>query len=231
MARRNKVALITGGAKRIGKSVCFYLAKQGYDIALHYNTSEQEALTVQNEIRNLHGVYIEIFQCDFTQLHNIKDLMESVYHKFSDLDVLINNASIFERIPFANTSIDDLQENFAVNMIAPFLLSQEFYARSKSGYIINMLDRHITSNKSAYFPYLLSKKSLADLTKMLVDENSANFRVNGICIGITELSQDFPTPNNKKIVMLADINKAISTLLANDSITGQNIFLDGQHLS
>lgn len=227
-------ALVTGGAKRIGKELALELAKQGYDIALHYHTSAQEAEATADKIR-LMGQKCECFHADLTDAKVLAPLVESAFTAFPYLNVLINNASIFERCSFADTTIDRFDRHMALHVRTPFFLSQSFAKQCNNGQIINIIDSHITKNHSPYFVYLLSKKALKDVTEMLALECGPKIRVNAVCPGITEISIDLDPDYVDRIqknlplqavVPIEHITQAVMQCIESEYLTGQCIFVD-----
>ncbi len=231
-----KVALITGGAKRLGREIALYLANCGYDIALHYNSSEKPAKNTQTEIVKL-DVSCEIFKAN---LSNESDLISRVHEKFSNLDILINSASIFEKSLMADTSTQFLEKHLKVNLAAPFWLSRDFAKTFKKGHIINILDTRITSQRTSYAAYSISKKALAEMTKMAAFEYAPKIRVNAVAPGLIlppegkdesyldNLAKGIPL---KRKGTIKSILNTVNFLLNNDYITGQIIFCDGgEHL-
>lgn len=231
-----KAVLITGGAKRLGNRIAIALARIGYDIALHYNSSREDAEKARREITSL-DVICEIFKADLSQE---SDLIPKVYKKFPDLEILINNASIFESSPIKETSVELWQRHLSVNLTAPFWLSRDFAKICRKGHIINILDTRINSNRTTYAAYSISKKALCDLTMMCAVEFAPHIRVNGIAPGLIlppegkddtyldRLAKNIPmqrkgSPEN--------ITASIEFLLKNYYTTGQIIFNDGgEHL-
>ena len=237
--RNSKAALITGGAKRIGKAIALYLASLGYDIALHYNTSKKESLLLKSEIENT-GQKCVLFQCDFYDLKKSLKLIKKVKQRFPSLCLLINNASIFEKGLFLETDISSLERHLNVNFKTPFVLSYDFAKLCKKGQIINMLDTNVVRKNSKYFAYNLSKKTLYDFTKMTAYELGPDIRVNGIAPGpilppfgkddgyLKIKARNIPLKRKGDVRY---ITKAIGFLLENDFITGECLFVDGgKHL-
>ena len=177
-----KSALITGGAKRIGKAIAVHLAESGFDIALHYNTSKKEALETAREIKGL-GQKCLIFKCDFNKISNTLSLIKEVKKSFPSLNLLINNASIFKEGLLTNTDVNQFENHFNINLKTPFFLSRDFAKLCKRGHIINILDTNITRKHSKYFSYNLSKKMLHEFTKMAAVELAPNIRVNAVAPG------------------------------------------------
>lgn len=235
-----QAALITGGAKRIGRVIALTLAKQGIDIALHYNGSKVEAEKTTEEVRAL-GVDCTLFQSPLGSEKQAYALIASVAKKYGYLNILINNASVFERKSFLETDEAFLDAHFDINFKAPFFLTQSF-AKATTGkaHVVNMLDTYITRHNGHYFGYLLSKKALAEFTKMAARELAPRIHVNGVCIGVTTLSdnlkpdyvarkqRDLP---EQKLVEPQEIADAVLSLIQTPYLNGQLLFVDsGDHL-
>lgn len=232
-------ALVTGASRRIGKAVCLHLANLGYNIALHYNKSKKDSQKLQNEIQNK-GVECNLFLCDLTNEKQITEFIHKVYRKFPDLNILINNASSFNKSKLKSEKISLFKENIKIHLIAPFIFTRDFAKKVKKGIIINILDTNITKNSTEYFSYLLSKKALAELTKLSAIELAPHIRVNGIAPGLIlaptrakkghlkKRSKNVPL---KRIGSIKDITNTLQFLMETDYITGQIIFNDGgEHL-
>jgi NAD(P)-dependent dehydrogenase (short-subunit alcohol dehydrogenase family) len=231
-----KTILITGGAKRIGRATALYLAKQGYNLAIHYNQSHTEALSLQQEIKQL-GKTCHIFQATLTGKEtDANSLLTNTLNQCPTLYGLINNASTFTPASLAKTNENLLQKQFNDNLNNALWLSKTFHKLVKNGVIINILDSYIHKNPFNHTPYILAKKSLAELTKLNAREFAPNIRVNAIAPGLI-------IPANKKEKLLfkkllpatplqragdpKDIAHAIEFLLTNNYITGQIINIDG----
>ncbi len=235
----SSAALITGGAKRIGRSISMELARMGYDIAIHYNSSYKEAADARSEVERS-GVKCEIFRSDLSELSGISSLIDEVVSRFPGLNVLINNASMFREIRFADVTEQDFKADFNVNFKAPFFLCQDFARNVSSGLIVNMLDSRISKVHNAHFVYNLSKKSLHQLTLMLAKELGPDIRVNAICPGpILPASGDDPDKFREIVSKIpleksgdtVYINQAVRYLVTNEFTTGEVLFVDGgQHL-
>lgn len=233
--------LITGAAKRIGRAIAKYLAKQDYSIAIHYHYSHKEAQGLAKEIRDNNG-HCEIFCADLANAKASQQLLPKVIKKFPDLQFLINNASLFEQSDIKTGNLKDFNQHFAINLRAPLILTSQFAKLYvKSGSIINILDTNISKTKTAHLSYLLTKKSLMDLTTLAAVELAPHIRVNAIAPGLIlapeHKKNDYLDRLAKKIPLKrrgepADIAKAVHFLMENTFITGQTIFVDGgEHLS
>lgn len=230
--------IITGGAKRVGAATALYFAHKGYDIALHYNSSESEAQSLQQQIRKT-GVSCEIFSHDLSDISGLDALIKTIHAKMSHCNTLINNASIFERCEFLETDEALFDRQFDINFKAPFFLTQSFaktFGNNPSACVINILDTDIAQNQISHFAYLLSKKALADFTKMAAIALGKNIRVNGVCPGSmlpsTENCSAYEMKTKELVPLklqpsLDDLSEAIYWLTQQKSITGQIINVDG----
>src|SRR3989338_7497788 len=162
---KQKAALITGAAQRVGREITLKLAALGYDIALHYNTSETQAQTLKRQIHSLKR-RCELFPCDLKDPDRTQDLVGQVHREFPYLSLLINSASIFEPVRFQDSNWENLDNNYAIHLRAPYVLTKEFAKRCKDGQIINMLETHIVNNRLTHFDYLLTTKASASFPKL-----------------------------------------------------------------
>lgn len=239
MENNNKTALITGASRRIGRATAEHLSKQGYNIALHYNESEKDAIDTQETIIN-DGNKCQLIQADLLDPTSYKKIIDDSLTAFGNIDVLINNASIFNKYSFMDTDEETFDKNISIHLKAPFFLTQNFVKKCNKGCIINIIDSKISSNEGAYFSYLLSKKSLFDFTMMVAKEIAPDFRVNAICPGSILPSEHWSKEDidnkNSNLPMqttptLQDICQNILHLINTPSLTGQCIYVDsGQNL-
>lgn len=231
--------LITGSAKRVGAEIALYLAAQGFSIALHYHRSKKAAEILAKQIKEIRGD-CTIFRADLANANEVQRLIPTVHQKCPNFRVLINSASIFEKATLAQSDIKNLDQNFAIHLKAPLILSRQFAKICKTGVIINILETHIVHNQTPYFDYLLSKKSLAALTKMAAVELAPDIRVNAIAPGLILAPPSRPRGHLERLAKKVplkrkgnptDIARAAHFLIENDYITGQTIFVDGgEHL-
>lgn len=229
------VALVTGGAKRLGHEICLMLAKEGYDIALHFNTSKKEAEHTKEIIETL-GRRCLLVQGELSDTASYRQFINKVNKSLGTLTLLVNNASRFEKIAFKNTTKKVFDHHFNIHVRAPFFLSQEFAKTSSKGAIVNLLDARVETYQTEYFSYTLTKKTLKEMTLLLAKELAPNIRVNGICPGPIlapeNLGDDFlnkiaqMTPM-KRPGSVKDILSAIKYLAQSDYITGEILFVDG----
>jgi len=239
MRNRQQAALVTGGSKRLGKSISLALAERGYDIALHYGTSRETAEQTAEAIREYH-VQCRTFQCDLNDLQKTGQLVSRVLDTLPHCGLLVNNASVFRRNSFLDTDTEFLEKHLTVNFKAPFILTRQFALLRKSGHVINMLDTKITRASEQFFAYTLSKKLLFEFTQMAAKDLGPAMRVNGICPGIilpsSETSEEVLEKMIRKLPLrqqgtTEDILRGLYYLIDNKFVTGDCLFIDGgEHL-
>ena len=241
--KTTNAALITGAAKRIGQEIALNLAKKGYDIVISYNNSESEAKKLAKKIRDNFSVKCEIYLCDLQDQNQAKELLKFSIQKFPHLNLLVNNASVFNKSKFITAPDNEMMNNLNLHLISPLVLSKEFAKniaakKIKNAQIINMVDKNIARFDTSYFYYLMSKKFSAEFTKMLSLELAPEIRVNAVAPGFILNSVNEKNPSQethnliKKIPLktkggVENILQAIEFLLNNNFVTGQILFIDG----
>ncbi len=232
---KNKAALVTGGAVRLGKAIALALAGHGFDIALHYNSSQAEALKTADEIKDC-GVDCELFQLDLSEANQFSEFMAAVCKRFPNLNLLVNSASGYIEAAVSETTLAIFDSQMTVNLRAPFFLTRAFSKLCKKGSVINIIDNKIAFNQYPYSAYLLSKKGLAEFTKMAAIEFAPSIKINGIAPGIIMFSdsnnRDYIDWRIKGIPLRKKgeteyITDMIIYLVENSFITGQIFFVDG----
>jgi len=239
MSTSKGAALVTGGARRIGAAISLALARNGYDVALHHLSSVEEAERVAGEIEGM-GRRCRLFRCDLNDHGETANLVARVREHYSGLNVLVNNASIFERGALADTGQDLLERHFNINFKAPFFLSQAFADGCAQGHIINILDTRVSRSDPHHTAYTLSKKALLELTRMAARELGPAIRVNGVSPGmilpppggvVDELERRSAGLPLKRIGDTDNLVAAVLFLLDNPFVTGECIHVDGgEHL-
>ncbi|WP_321289521.1 SDR family NAD(P)-dependent oxidoreductase [uncultured Sunxiuqinia sp.] len=232
-----KTALITGASKRVGRALTNYLALKGWNIAIHYNSSAKEADQLKDELsKKFAQCKFATFQANLMKEKEVQRLIPEVIKEFQSLDLLINNASVFAPSYLKDTALELIQKQMTVNFQAPFLLSRDFANYAKQGLIINFVDTRITTNKSNFAAYSISKKALWELTKMSALELAPKIRVNAIAPGVTlppeDQDEDYLWELAKEIPMqkpggLEPIIRSLDFILENNHLTGQLLFGDG----
>jgi len=233
----NKTALITGASKRVGKAIAEHLAAEGWNVIIHFNSSEKPAQELKNELaRNFPGQDFQTIQANLANDSQVENLIPQIVGKSGKFELLINNASVFNSGYISETNPELFNSQLNVNLKAPFLLIRDFAKYCKTGNIINFVDTRITTNKSNFAAYSLSKKGLWELTKMAALEFAPEIRVNAIAPGVTlppeDKDEEYLWNLAKYIPMkkpggLEPILKSIDYILGNNHLTGQLLFADG----
>ncbi len=239
---KNKVALVTGAATRIGKGIAMSLAQAGWTVAVHFSTSENSANNTVEEIVSGGGL-AKSFPADFKNEEAVKDLISVVSQSLGPVTCLINNASIFEKDSIISSTRETWDAHMEVNLRAPFVLSQalvEKLSDKQSANIINILDQRVLNLTPYFASYTISKSALWTMTRTLASALSPNIRVNAIGPGPTlpskrQSEEDFQNQFNalplERPAKIAEICAAVRFIIDCPSMTGQLITIDaGQHL-
>ena len=243
MPRDRPVALITGGAQRVGAVVARTLHAAGYDLALHYRHSSDAAEALAGELEKQRGDSVLLLQADLAELSALPELIDRLLKHFGRLDALVNNASAFFRTPLGSATSAQWNELFASNAQAPFFLSQAAIPalRKARGGIVNMLDIYAERPLAGYTLYCMAKASLAAMTRSLALELGPDVRVNGIAPGAVLWPADGKSDEDQNELLSRtplkrpgtpeDVASAILWLLRDAHYTtGQVIQVDGGRL-
>ena len=236
----NKVALITGGARRIGAETANYLHSKGINIIITYSKSASAAKSLKKILNSKRKNSCDIYKVEFNSKVDFKKITNNVLNIFGRLDYLINNAS-----KFYPTKINDVTEKawfdtIDTNIKTPLFLSKNFYKelKKRKGAIVNIIDIHVEPPLKDHIIYNISKAGLLALTRTLAKDLAPQIRVNGVSPGAIMWPEN-ESSNKKKLDILSkipmksvgnpkDIAKAIYFLLEESPyITGQNINVDG----
>ena len=230
-------ALITGASKRIGKAIAEHLSEKGWNLAIHYNHSGKAAEKLVKQLsEKFPGNKFQVFQADLGNLNEVMKLIPVVCSEMGIIDLLINNASVFEKGYLIETSPELYQRQLDVNLRAPFFLIKDFAKHCKKGGIINFVDTRITSSKSNFSAYSISKKGLWELTKIAALEFAPDIRVNAIAPGVSlapaDENEDYLWKLAENIPMkrpggIDPIIKSVDYIIENNHLTGQLLFADG----
>lgn len=233
-----KYALVTGGAKRVGREIALKLAEKGSNILLHFNTSKAEAEKTAEEIRALH-VKCLLFQADLSDGKSISKMVKEIYGQTASVDMLINSASLFYKTPFKDVKESDWDALVNANLKGPFLLSKEIGNKmfaGNGGKIVNIADWSGFRPYRDYSPYCVSKGGLITLTKTLARDLAPKVWSNAIAPGPVLLPPDFSEEEKQKVIEKTllrrigspqDIANAVLFLLDNDFINGTVLVVDG----
>jgi len=226
MNLNGKRVLVTGGAARIGRAIAEALQSAGAEVIVHFQTSEKDA----------DAFWPNVIKADLSDPAQCETLIERAVAQFGPVDILINNAAVFYQTKLADATHELALKELQINLLAPLALIRGFARQTKSGKIINLLDRRITSHDTTCIPYMLSKKGLEELTKLAALDLAPGITVNAVAPGAVlpppkqadnpawEYAGSIPL---EKRPALSDIADAVLYLLKSDVITGQTIFVDG----
>jgi pteridine reductase len=234
-----RVALVTGAAKRVGRAIAERLAAGGFDVAFTYHSSKREADELAKALGN-GGRKSRAIKADLTKPEKAAvRVFEEVGDAFGRLDVLVNNASLYEPGRLAEATADQSRRLHAIHVESPLLLCQRFapMLRAAKGHVVNMVDLLAERPWPQYLAYCASKAGLMNLTLGLARELAPDVTVNGIAPGIVEWPADYPQEERQKFlkrVPLArpgtpeDVAELVHFLCTRGTyITGQVIRLDG----
>ena len=232
-----KTVLVTGGARRVGRLFALACGRAGANVIIHHGNSAREALDVQNEIASL-GPRAWVLPSDLSNADEVSRLISRA-NEFSPLYALVNSAAIFEPLSFQDTKLEDWERHIAINLTAPFLLSQAFAKHTSYGRIVNILDWRAFRPGADHFPYTVTKSALAAMTKSLAVALAPNITVNGLALGAIlppanesaseKIIEQVPA---KRWVEAGEVEDALIFLLSGPAyITGEIIHVDGgRHL-
>jgi NAD(P)-dependent dehydrogenase (short-subunit alcohol dehydrogenase family) len=237
-----KVALVTGSAKRIGRVIALALAKRGWDIAVHYRHSENEANATVREIEAL-GRRALALSCDLADETAVKALLPAVIAALGPVFCVVNNASLFEYDVVHDFSMARLDTHMHANLAAPILLAQALHDATIEGsqsVAINLLDQKLFNLNPDFLSYTLSKAALHSATTTLAQALAPKVRVVGIAPGITMQSGDQTREGFEKAHAVTplgrsstpdDIAATVCFVAESPAITGTTLLVDGgQHL-
>lgn len=226
------LALVTGAAHRLGKTFALTLAQLGYDIILHYNSAEEEAIQTQTEIGSF-GRRVILAPADLTDPAQIQSLVSNL----ESLDVLVNSAAFMPGGNMEALSIENWDISLDLNLRAPFLLAQSVSNKmTEGGLIVNITDVGAQKAWSRYPSYTVSKAALESLTRILARALAPKIRVNAIAPGFVLHSGIVPPEEWERLIKRVplkrparseEIGSALEFLLKNEYITGQIIVVDG----
>lgn len=236
-----QVALVTGGARRIGRAIVEDLAANGFDIALHFHGSQLDAEETAQTARNC-GATVHLIDADLLDMHSVRGMFSGVLEQFSSVDILVNNASVFEEDSVAAFDDVGFDRHFAIHVKAPSILAQAFaLQRLDEGLIVNIIDQRVWNLTPNFYSYTLSKAALWTATQTMSQALAPRVRVNAIGPGPTlrnarQSEADFNKQIDGLILKrgpdLKEFGATIRYLWSAKSLTGQMIALDGgQHLA
>lgn len=234
----NKIVIVTGASKGIGREIAKTLAKKGYVVIANYNKSEKEIKELKEEL-NKENIEIDTFKADVSKRVEVQKMVEYVINKYKKVDVLINNAGISNIKMFTDITDEDWSEIINTNLYSTFIMSQEIVPNmihNKKGCIINISSIWGLVGASCESLYSISKAGIDAMTKSLAKElGPSNIRVNSIAPGIidTQMNQKIDKEDIKQEIPLErigktqDISKCVEWLIEDEYTTGQIISING----
>lgn len=237
-----KNAIVTGGVRRLGRHISYYLADRGYNLALIYNSSSKEELKKTSEVLKEKNAKFKFYKCDLSNPANIKKTINLIGKDFKKIDLLINNAGIINKTDLDKISPELLDKTISVNLKAPFFTSQytvKYLKQSNNPLIINIASLGGLQNWSGYIPYSISKTGVVKLTYLLAKKLAPKIRVNAIAPGTIIIEReekgilqkiDLKKIPLKKYGSAKDIIEAIKFIINCGYLTGVIIPVDGGRL-
>jgi pteridine reductase len=237
MQLRDRVALVTGAGRRVGRAIALALAGQGMRLALHYNRSEAGARETMDEIARLGGAS-EMLQADLARPDAPDALVAAVVDTFGALDVLVNSAAVMLHTPFGEVAAADWDAMFALNLRAPFFLTQAAapHLRRGRGAVVNIADLAAFETWPGYVPHGISKAGVVQMTRALARVLAPDVRVNGVAPGAVLLPEEWPEESAARLARTTplgrlgspdDVVRAVRYLLEADYVTGETLVVDG----
>jgi pteridine reductase len=233
-----RVALVTGGAQRVGLEIARALADAGADVAIGYRRSAAAARAAERELRT-RGVRAIALRADIARPAEARALVAAAARRLGRLDIMVNNAAVFFRTPVETTTPAQFDELVAVNLRAPFFCSQAA-ARAmgrRGGRIVNIADVGAVRAWPGYVPYGISKAGVVMLTRGLAAALAPRVQVNAVAPGVVLLPEGFPRESGRRLAARipmgrhgtpADVAQAVRFFATcSPYITGQVLFVDG----
>ena len=237
----NKIVLITGASRGIGKNIAYNLAISGYTVIANYNNSEEDVMNLKEELES-QKIYIDTFKADVSKSNEARELIRYAIKKYKKIDVLINNAGIAQEKLFTDITDDEFDIMIKNNLYSAFYTTQEavkHMLKEHDGLIINISSIYAITGGSCEVHYSVAKAGIDGMTKSLAKElGPSNIRVNSIAPGAidTDMNKDLSeeewkdilneTPLNKKGYPI-DITRCVKWLIEDEFTTGQVISPNG----
>jgi len=238
--------LVTGAARRLGREIALALAAGGWQVAVHYRGSNEDAQQTVADCRSLAPAVTDFdaFQADLQDEAAARGLLPRVIERFGKVDAVVNNASMFEHDSIDSFGYEALAAHARANTGAPILLAQALHAHLKSrnatGAVVNLLDQKLWNQNPDFLSYTLSKAALEAATTMLALALAPQLRIVGVAPGLTLTSHLLPQEKFQQLHKLSplgrsstpeDVVASVKFALENQSITGTTLLVDGgQHL-
>jgi pteridine reductase len=234
METTGRIALVTGGARRVGRAFSMALAEAGCDIVVNYNDAADDAAATVSDIERIGRRAIAV-QADVSSGADRDRLIRETERAFGGLDILVNSASLFERKPFADITESDWDRVLGVNLRAPFFLSQAAapLLRRGGGVIVNIVDLSALQPWPSFAHHAVSKAGLLHLTRVLARALAPDIRVNSIAPGTVLPPEDESGEEGSERRLVerggspTDATGALLYLIRSGFVTGENLVVDG----
>ena len=237
MELEGKVALVTGAGTRVGRVIALALGKAGMRVGLHYYGSEKGARQTADEII-ASGSNARTLPGDLTDPATGPRVVEHIAKVFGSLDVLVNSAAVMLRTPVGEVLVEDWDAMFALNLRAPFFLSQSAarVMKDRGGVIINIADLAAFEAWRNYIPHSITKAGIVQMTRGLAHALAPKIRVNAIAPGAVLLPEGWTEEQRDKLIATTplgrigapeDVAQAVLYLISADYVTGETIIVDG----
>lgn len=231
-----KLALVTGGCRRLGAAIAMRLAEDGYALALHASADPEPQSALRDRLE-AKGIAWHGFAADLSDEGQTAELLPAVIDHFGyKPSLLVNSAAKFGDDRLESVDLDMLASHYAVNCGAPVLLAKDFAAGGHAGAIVNILDQRIAQPHGDQLSYSLSKVALSGLTEILARELAPTIRVNAVAPGLTIPTKDYSDAQLETVREAmplerlpdpGEVAEAVAWLSAAGAVTGQTIFVDG----
>jgi len=232
-----KVALVTGGARRVGKAIAVALADRGADIVVHYHRGATEADETAQELR-ARGVRVGMVQGDLSRVEVAQSLPRQAHALLGRLDIVINSAAMMLRTPLGDVAPDEWDRMFALNLRAPFFVAQAAapLMQADGGVIVNIADLAAYETWPAYVPHGITKAGIVQMTRGLARALAPAIRVNAVAPGAVLLPDEWDavtadrlaaTTPLRRIGSADDVAQAVVFLCEAGYVTGDVIIVDG----
>lgn len=237
MDLRGKAALVTGGARRLGKAIALALGRAGANVMVHYHSSAGPAQAVADELRAM-GVEADIVTGDLADVSAAERVVDAAVARWGRLDVLVNNSGIWGKTPIGSVTAERWDELHDTNLRGPFFIAQRASPalRASRGAIINIADVGVTRPWLSYTPYLVSKGGVVTLTLALARDLAPEVRVNAVSPGPVLMPEDWSAEQGaqaarstllERLGSAEDVAQAVVYLATADYVTGVVLPVDG----
>jgi pteridine reductase len=234
---RGRVALVTGAGRRVGRAIAVALGAQGMRVAVHFNGSADGARETAALIQK-GGSEAQVVRGDLRDPSVAAALVRATADRFGVLDVLVNSAAVMERTPFGSVTAEQWDAMFALNLRAPFMLSQAAAPElvRREGAIVNIADLAAFESWPAYVPHGITKAGVVQMTRALARVLAPRVRVNAVAPGAVLLPDDWDERSRDHLIETTplrrlgspdDVARAVVYLIEADYVTGDTLLVDG----